>query len=377
MMIHAPQPRLSQVATVAIAFALLVAFIVFGALFSDDLIMFRVRASAWATTLLAAPALYQYARSYNDEPLDNWWRLFWTASFVMALIHTYYGLFHLYQGDLISLLKRQDWPLTIAFMAMLVLWLWDVITAWLRQDWQEDDFLSRRCAFWVAIIAFFLSTVLFANDNESLIIGLIITGAVLFGTLQRINDLGLWRDLPDSTLPPILITIVGLGAAFGLPFLLSTETLTTSESWAIIANATVWPAYLLGGIAAAIFIYRYPVEQDDWGWASWSIGGLLAYWVHMGVGFGHVHNWSLSAMIHAQGALVTWVSIALLALWSLSALAAADNRYYNWLHASTMGLFMATASAYAWTAGGCLLYFGGAFVAFWLFISFKRVTKTR
>jgi hypothetical protein len=53
------------------AFALMLAFVTFWPLASDNLIFKRTHATAWAMTLLATPAFYIFARTYGREPLTN------------------------------------------------------------------------------------------------------------------------------------------------------------------------------------------------------------------------------------------------------------------------------------------------------------------
>ena len=186
------RPTLGQVAMTLSTFAVLFAFVTFWPLATDNLIFKRTHATAWAMTWLSIPAFYIFARTYGREPLTNWWRLSWTAGWVMAVIHFYFGLFGLHDGEAWSVFERQGYALAGTIFLMIAVWGWDVFNAWFRPDWEEDDILSRRPAFWIGAVAFFISLVLFNNDIQSLISGLLLTAALLVGVLQRIDGLDGW-----------------------------------------------------------------------------------------------------------------------------------------------------------------------------------------
>lgn len=316
------RPTLGQVAITLSDFAAMFAFITFWSLASDNLIFKRTHATAWAMTLLATPAFYIFARTYGREPLINWWRLSRTAGWVMSLIHFYYGLFGLHDGDAWSVHERQGWALAGTIFLLVAVWGWDVFNAWARPDWEEEDILSRRPAFWLGAAAFFISTVLFNNDIQSLTVGLILTAALLVGVLPRIDGLDGWDDFLASE---ATILILGVGtvvvAMFG-PTFLSTAGMTNSEIAAMQSKWTAWPVIFLGGAAAALFIVHRPDNLGDWGWPNWQIAGAAAYGVHVYASLGGSFDWSFAAMINQQGGLVGWANIALLILWTASAVAA-------------------------------------------------------
>ena len=240
----------------------------------------------------------------------------------MAVIHSYYGLFGLHDGDIWSVFERQGFALAGTIFLLIAVWGWDVFNSWARPDWEEDDILSRRPAFWIGAVAFFISTVLFNNDIQSLTCGLILTASLLVGVLQRIDGLDGWDDFFRSE-ATILIFTVGtvLIAMFG-PEFLATADMTNTEFAAMQAKWTAWPVIILGGVAAALFIAHAPTILVDWGWPNWQIAGAAAYGVHVYAGFGGGFDWSFAAMFDQQGALVAGANVSLLALWTASALAA-------------------------------------------------------
>lgn len=360
------RPSLGQAAMTLGAFALMLAFVTFWPLASDNLIFKRTHAPAWAMTLLATPAFYIFARTYGREPLTNWWRLSWTAGWVMAVIHSYYGLFGLHDGDIWSVFERQGFALAGTIFLLIAVWGWDVFNSWARPDWEEDDILSRRPAFWIGAVAFFISTVLFNNDIQSLTCGLILTASLLVGVLQRIDGLDGWDDFFRSE-ATILIFTVGtvLIAMFG-PEFLATADMTNTEIAAMQAKWTAWPVIILGGVAAALFIAHAPTNLVDWGWPNWQIAGAAAYGVHVYAGFGGGFDWSFAAMFDQQGALVAGANVSLLALWTASALAALLGWRMMWLHVATTALFVVAGVLSSYFLGESVIWLTGLMALGWV-----------
>ena len=369
------RPTLGQFSIVLTIFAMLFAFAMFWPLATDNLAFKRTHATAWAMTLLATPAFYIFARTYGREPLDNWWRLFWTFGWFMAVAHFWYGLFHLHAGDAWSVFERQGIALAGTIFLLLFLWGWDVANCWFRLDWREEDILSRRPAFWVGAIAFFISTVLFNNDIQSLIVGLLMTAAILLGVLQRVDALGSWREFFDSPLPPVILCALGVGAALYGPVMMSTESLTPSATAASQAKWTIWPVLLLGGVAAALFIARAPLDEEEWGWSSWQIAGAIAYGGHIYAAFWIYFGGSFAAMYAAQGWLVAGSNWLLAILWTASALAAWTNRRAFWLHGATTLLFVISTVLSTYDRPGMVKWLGLGFAAIWIAAGVMRFIR--
>ncbi len=370
------RPTLGQVAMTLGAFAVMLAFVTFWPLTSDNLVFKRTHATAWAMTLLATPAFYIFARTYGREPLTNWWRLSWTAGWVMSVIHAYYGLWGMHGGDVGSVFERQGYVLAGAIFLLTIVWGWDVFNAWARPDWEEDDILSRRPAFWIGAAAFFISTVLFNNDIQSLTCGLILTAALLVGVLQRIDGLDGWDDFFRSE-ATVLIFAVGavLVAMFG-PAFLSSADMTNTEIAAMQAKWTAWPVIFLGGTAAALFIALAPDDLDDWGWPNWQIAGAAAYGVHVYSGFGGGFDWSISAMFDQQGALVGGANVGLLALWAASAIAAWMGWRAGWLHTATTALFVVAGIISSYFLGDTVIWLTGVMALGWVWAALYRFNRT-
>lgn len=371
------RPTPGQFALVFSIFAILFAGSIFWPLTTDNLAFARTHATAWSMTLLAAPAFYIFARRFGREPLDNWWRLFWSFAWAMSLAHLWFGLVHLHDGDIASVFARQGPATAGVIFALVAIWGWDVFNAWFRDDWREDDILSRRFAFWLGAAAFFVSTVLFRNDAVSLGVGLILTVALATAALRRIDALGSWRSFFESPIPPAALAAILVVAALFGPGLFSTEAMTPADLAARQAKWTVWPALILGGVAVGLFIARAPRDLDAWGWPGWQIAGAGAYIAHVYAGFWIYFGGSFRAMLEAQGALVAASNWTLTLLWSLSALAAWRGRPAFWLHAASTAAFVISAALATYDRPGGVRWLGLAIAAVWLAIAAARFLKQR
>ncbi|MEM7269048.1 MAG: hypothetical protein AAF401_07325 [Pseudomonadota bacterium] len=369
------KPTLAQCAYALLAFGALMVFVTFWPIATDNVIFKRAHATAWATVLLATPALYIFARTYGRTPLTNWWRLFWTAGWVMAVIHFYYGLFGLHDGNASSVFQRQGIALAGTIFLLIAVWGVDIFHAWMRPDWQDDEMPSRRPAFWIAFLAMFISTVLFNNDIQSLLVGLIMTVAVLVAVAQRVDRLDSWEDFFASELPPsILSALLIAGSLFG-PGFLSTDSVTPSELAEIQARYTAWPVLFLGGVAAAILIARAP-NLEGWGWANWQLAGLAAYAAHVYAGFWLYHGGSFSHMFEDQGVAVGASNLILLALWTASAAAAQKGwRVDVRLHYAAAALFMLSGLMSAYFMGGPVIWLAGLMALIWIAAALTRARR--
>ena len=167
-------------------FSLLFASSMLLALRSDDADFLRTHATAWSMALLATPPMYIFVSRYRREPLDDWWRMFWSFGWLMNIVHFYFGLFHLHDGEPLTVFERQGFLLAFSIFFFTGLWGIDVVAASLRPRWAPPYGILDSLTFMVAFLTFFISTVIFNNDRTSLVIGLIMTGAVLAAVVRRL-----------------------------------------------------------------------------------------------------------------------------------------------------------------------------------------------
>jgi hypothetical protein len=153
---------------------------------ASDLDFVRAHATAWSMALLATPAMVLFVARYRRQPLGAWWLWFWTFGWLMNLVHFYFGLFRLHDGRPITVFERQGFLLAFTIFFFTALWGLDVIAAWWRPRWAPAYGWLDSAAFLVGFVAFFISTVIFNNDQASLVVGLIMTVAVALALVRRL-----------------------------------------------------------------------------------------------------------------------------------------------------------------------------------------------
>jgi len=167
-------------------FSLLLAASILLSLSGDDLDFLRTHATAWSMALLATPAMYLFSSRYRRQPLDDWWRWLWTFGWLMNLVHFYFGLFHLHDGQPLTVFERQGFVLAFTIFFFTGLWGIDVIAAWWRPGWAPPYGWLDSATFLVAFVTFFISLVIFNNDRMSFVIGLIMTFVVVAALVRRL-----------------------------------------------------------------------------------------------------------------------------------------------------------------------------------------------
>ena len=172
-------------------FAASVAFVVFGGLASDNADFFRTHATAWTSALLAMPAFFIFARHFQRGGLGHWWRLFWTFGWLMIVIHFYFGLGVMHFWNPVSVFQRQGFALAGPIFLLQVTWLIDIVLAFARRDWSHAIGWYKwwqLVAYLIAFLNFFVSLVIFRNDFESLVVGVVMTIAVVLALLLRWSE---------------------------------------------------------------------------------------------------------------------------------------------------------------------------------------------
>ena len=143
----APAPRLrtTHVAFTLLPFALAVGFAVFAALTQPNPEIYRTNAYAWGGAVMIAPALFVLARRLGRQPLNHWWRLFWTFGLLLLLAYgiEILGWQHLWRPDLVA--AQFGLIGAVVLWGLEAVWVIDVLMAWNRYDWARAE---GRYAWW-------------------------------------------------------------------------------------------------------------------------------------------------------------------------------------------------------------------------------------
>jgi hypothetical protein len=174
-------------------FSVLLTTSLLGGLASDSIAFFRTHATAWSMTLMASVAMYFFVSRFRRGSPGPWWLAFCLFGWFINVVHFYYGLFHLHDGEPVTVFQRQGFLLAFSIFFFLAVWGLDAIAAVTRSV-QPSGWVARVAppygwfdifAFLVGFVTFFISTVIFQNDATSFWVGLVMTGAVIAGVIVR------------------------------------------------------------------------------------------------------------------------------------------------------------------------------------------------
>lgn len=171
------------------ALTLSVLLIIAGGFLTEHIALYRAHATAWTSALLSIPALALFLARAGARPLGQAWRLWWTLGWLLIFVHLWWGLGHLHSWDALSVFVRQGLWIAAPIFILELVWLIDVVLAWVRRDWAEARgwFLAWQWFAWaVAAANFFVSLVVFRNDLPSLVIGVLMTAVLVVVLLQRL-----------------------------------------------------------------------------------------------------------------------------------------------------------------------------------------------
>ncbi|RMH51903.1 MAG: hypothetical protein D6686_03435 [Alphaproteobacteria bacterium] len=182
-------PRAPAITLPLAAFAAALAFVVAGGVMAGDVALFRAHATAWMSALMAMPAMWHFLRRAGRRPLGQSWRLWWTAGWLMIVIHMWWGLGALHQWDAASVFARQGLAIAGPTFLLELVWTVDVVLAWTRRDWADARGWAGAWhwfAWALAAACFFVSLILFRNDAASLWTGALMLAVLLSALLRRL-----------------------------------------------------------------------------------------------------------------------------------------------------------------------------------------------
>jgi hypothetical protein len=168
-----------------------VAVVTFLSLSTLDVSYARTEWMVRLSMLLAAPALVLYLL---DRPLGSWWRSFWTVGLLAYLLHLWWAVFRSFQGDLGAIVERQGW-VAYANLAVTVLWVLDVVIAWISRASGGAARATLRFLAWAAVAASFISaSVVFRWGEPVAYLGGGLAGLLVLAILVRAGGIGALAD---------------------------------------------------------------------------------------------------------------------------------------------------------------------------------------
>jgi hypothetical protein len=167
----------NQLANTYIPFALLMVLALIGPEQTQNPDLYRTKLTIWATTVLLIPTLCLYMFRGVSQPVENYWRLMWTFSFLAFCVHFYYGTFVEMGGFGDTFVKQGPWIAGPNFF-LTMWWMVDVILVWSlksRALWVS----IQRLGLNVFIFGVFVITNIFLRNEAIWPLGVLFTVVVV------------------------------------------------------------------------------------------------------------------------------------------------------------------------------------------------------
>ena len=111
--------------------------------------------------------------------LGPWWRAFWTAGMLAYLLHFWWAVFGVFQGDLGTIYDRQGF-VAVTNALLTLLWIADVVVAWVR-PWSPALWaIILRAVTWALVtVSFFLAAAVFRDEALPKVLGILLAVGVV------------------------------------------------------------------------------------------------------------------------------------------------------------------------------------------------------
>lgn len=117
----------------------------------------------WASLLLATPALVTIAGIGVSTTTWRWWRITWTASLLVFLVHFYWAAVIIFGNDWSRILNTPRVSAPRLDTVFAVWWVIDVMLAWLRDHRATWVRVQRWGVHLLAFVLFFMGA---AREGE-------------------------------------------------------------------------------------------------------------------------------------------------------------------------------------------------------------------
>jgi hypothetical protein len=163
------------------------ALLTFMSLSADNVGFERTRWTALLAMVLAAPAILLYV--LRRGPPNLWWRAFWTVALIAYLMHFWWAVFVIYDGNVEAIIARQGFVAYTNF-AVTILWTLDVVAAWITARGRAPLALTiLHFVTWAGVTASFLAaSIVFRSDAIS-VVGYVLAVGVFAAILARFGHI--------------------------------------------------------------------------------------------------------------------------------------------------------------------------------------------
>ncbi|MES0100668.1 hypothetical protein [Mesorhizobium sp. M0019] len=172
-------PTKNQTAIFVLLFSVAFSWAVFSALGEPEVNFARAVRLIWMSLLFGTVSLTLFIWATGRFELGNYWRMAWTASFLLYFAHFLYGFFVVHEGSLRSIYLHQGAIIASFNLLLTAVWGLDVANAW----WcvTRPTLYFRLVVHVVIFLGFAISTLVFGSPMARALGGFMLS--VLVGTL--------------------------------------------------------------------------------------------------------------------------------------------------------------------------------------------------
>lgn len=134
--------------------------------------------TAWAALLLAIPALCFFPFRRSSSTLGGYWLVFWTVSLLAFVVHLYWAIFVIFDGDWSRITSSTRVSAARIDTVFAIWWAVDVLLAWLLRSENRLVTAQRAIVHLAALVLFVAGSALEGEIRLSKLLGFAMAGAV-------------------------------------------------------------------------------------------------------------------------------------------------------------------------------------------------------
>jgi|CXWL01.1.fsa_nt_gi hypothetical protein len=177
------RPTLGQWTALFPFFALGLSAALLGAELGANLLVTRIRTTAWVALALSAVALTLYLWPGETRRRRNLWLLAWSLAATAYLVHFGYSFLGLYHGSLRELYAGQRALIATSNLLVTLWWTWDVIHAWHHPAGRWRTW--HRTGIHLLVLITFIASALFLFSGPVRFLGYGLVAAVVVALAAR------------------------------------------------------------------------------------------------------------------------------------------------------------------------------------------------